>query len=178
MDRFVALLRAVNVGGRKLPMAGLRALCGDLGWSDVATYIQSGNVLFAADRAPETLETELEGAIAERFGLDVPVMVRSAGQWAALADYNPFPEAARDEPNRLLLLLAKEPPAADAADRLMERTQGGEKVRLAGEALWIHYADGVARSKLTPAAIDKACGSPATGRNYRTVVTLREMLAQ
>ena len=177
MDRVLALLRAVNVGGRKLPMAELRSLCGTLGWSEVATYIQSGNVLFAAERAPETLETELETAIAERFGLDVPVMVRSAGQWTALAADNPFPEAARDEPNRLLLLVAKEPPADDAADRLMERAQGDEKVRLAGEALWIHYADGVARSKLTPAAIDKACGSPATGRNYRTVLQLREMLA-
>lgn len=177
MDRFLALLRAVNVGGRKLPMAELRTLCGAMGWRDVATYIQSGNLVFAADAAPEALEAKLEQAIARRFSLDVPVIVRTAGRWRALAADNPFAEAASDEPNRLLLLVAKRPPLPDAADRLMERAQGGEKVRLAGEGLWIHFADGVARSKLTPAAIDKACGSPATGRNYRTVLKLREMLA-
>ena len=178
MARFVALLRAVNVGGRKLPMGALRQLCEELAWSDVATYIQSGNVVFAADAAPETLEAALERAIAERFGLDVPVMVRRAGEWAALAGGNPFAQAARDEPNRLLLLVTKKSPAADAAERLAERAQGGEKVRLVGEGLWIHFAEGVARSKLTPAAIAKACGSPATGRNFRTVLKLGEMLAQ
>ena len=177
MDRVLALLRAVNVGGRKLPMAELRTLCRELGWSDVATYIQSGNLVFAADAAPEALEAELEQAIAGRFGLGVPVIARTANQWAGLAAGNPFPAAARDEPSRLLLLVSKKPPVADAADRLMERAQGGEKVRLAGEGLWIRFAAGVARSKLTPAAIDKACGSPATGRNYRTVLKLREMLA-
>jgi uncharacterized protein (DUF1697 family) len=175
MARLIALLRALNVGGRKLPMAELRALCGELGWEDVETYIQSGNLVFAAPAKPEELEAELEKAIGERFGLEVPVIVRTATQWAACAAANPFAGAARDEPNRLQLLVSKRPPREDAVDRLMERAQGGEAVKAAGGALWFHFPDGVARSKLTPALIDKACGSPSTGRNWRTVLKLKEM---
>ncbi|HEX9946732.1 MAG TPA: DUF1697 domain-containing protein [Allosphingosinicella sp.] len=175
MARLIALLRAVNVGGRKLPMAELRALCGEIGWEDVETYIQSGNVVFAAHGGPEALERKLEGAIKGRFGLDVPVIVRTASQWADLAASNPFPKAADDEPNRLLLLVSKRPPNADAAPRLMERAQAGETVEAAGGALWFHFPEGVGTSKLTPSLIDKACGSPTTGRNWRTVLKLQEM---
>jgi uncharacterized protein (DUF1697 family) len=176
MARLIALLRAVNVGGRKLPMAGLRALCGELGWEDVETYIQSGNVVFSARGEPEKIEAELETAISEHFGLDVPVIVRTAAQWMACAESNPFEEAAHDAPNRLQLLVSKRPPRPDAAEKLMERAQAGEAVKAAGGALWFHFPEGVARSKLTPALIDKACGSPSTGRNWRTVVKLGEML--
>ncbi|HEV2818321.1 MAG TPA: DUF1697 domain-containing protein [Allosphingosinicella sp.] len=176
MGRMVALLRAVNVGGRKLPMADLRALCAELGWADVATYIQSGNLVFADDGEPAAREAELEKAIRSRFGLDVPVIVRTAAQWAKLTAANPFPKVARDEPNRLQLLVSKKPPDPDAAAKLMERARGGESVKVAGGALWFHFPEGVGISKLTPALIDKACGSPSTGRNYRTVLKLREMI--
>lgn len=175
MARLIALLRAVNVGGRKLPMAELRAVCGRLGWEDVETYIQSGNLLFRAKGGAAELEARLESAIEETFSLEVPVMVRTAGQWADCAAANPFPDAARDEPNRLQLLVSKHPPSEDAAEKLMARASAGELVKAAGGALWFHYPAGVGTSKLTPALIDKACGSPATGRNWRTVVKLKEM---
>lgn len=176
MGRMVALLRAVNVGGRKLPMADLRALCAELGWTDAATYIQSGNVVFTADGKAQAVEKQLEDAIEARFGLDVPVIVRSASEWATLAASNPFARAAREEPNRLQLLVSKRPPDDDAAGKLMERAQAGESVKAAGGALWFHFPEGVGTSRLTPAMIDKACGSPSTGRNYRTVLKLQEML--
>jgi uncharacterized protein (DUF1697 family) len=166
----------VNVGGRKLPMAVLRDLCAGLGWQDVATYIQSGNVLFEAPGKDEALEQALEAAILAESGLDVPVVVRTAGAWAKLAQGNPFEKAAREAPNRLHLLVAKRPPASDAAETLMARAQDGEQVAAVAGGLWIDFPEGVARSKLTPRLIDKACGSPATGRNYRTVIKLREML--
>jgi uncharacterized protein (DUF1697 family) len=175
MARLIALLRAVNVGGRKLPMAELRALCGELGWEKVETYIQSGNLVFSAAGKAEALEAELERAIRDRFALDVPVVVRTAAQWARYAKANPFPRAAEEAPNRLQLLVSKRPPHQDAAERLMERAQGGEAVKAAGGAMWFHFAEGVASSKLTPTLIDKACGSPSTGRNWRTVVKLKEM---
>ena len=172
----VALLRAVNVGGRKLPMAELRALCAELGWQDVATYIQSGNVVFSAKDAPERLEATLEEAIAKRFGFDSPVIVRTAAQWAGYPPGNPFPQAAEDEPNRLMLLLSKQPPAKGAEDVIQARAVAGEQVRRAGDALWFHYPEGVGTSKLTPSLIDRAVGSPGTARNHRTVMTLLEML--
>ena len=175
MARLIALLRAVNVGGRKLPMAELRSLAAELGWSDVETYIQSGNMVFTAPGRTEALEDRLEKEIRDRFGLDVPVIVRTAAQWAGYAKANPFPEAAEAEPNALQLLVSKRPPAEGAADRLMERAEAGEIVNSAGGALWFHYPKGIARSKLTPTLIDKACGSPTTSRNWRTVLKLREM---
>lgn len=172
----VALLRAVNVGGRKLPMAQLRALCAELGWQEVATYIQSGNVVFTADGTPDALEKALEDAVAKRFGFDSPVIVRSAAQWAQYLPGNPFPRAAEDEPNRLMLLLSKARPAEGAAEAIQARAVAGEQVKQAGDALWFHYPEGAGTSKLTPSLIDRAVGSPATARNYRTVATLLEML--
>jgi uncharacterized protein (DUF1697 family) len=176
MGRMVALLRAVNVGGRKLPMAELRALCADLGWGDVATYIQSGNVVFSALGKPATLEKILEEAISKGFGLDVPVIVRTAAEWAHYPPGNPFPQAARDEPNRLMLLLSKSSPAKGAEEVIQARAVAGERVKRAGDALWFHYPEGAGTSRLTPALIDRAVGSPATARNYRTVATLLDML--
>ena len=176
MGRMVALLRAVNVGGRKLPMAELRALCAELGWEEVATYIQSGNVVFTAAGKPAAIETRLETAIAERFGLEVPAIVRSAAEWARYPAGNPFIKAAKDEPNRLMLLLSKNPPAKGAEDIIQARAVAGERVKRAGDALWFHYPEGAGTSKLTPSLIDRAIGSPGTARNYNTVMKLREML--
>ena len=175
MARLIALLRAVNVGGRKLPMADLRALCGELGWEEVETYIQSGNLVFGASGKAEALEARLEKAIEERFGLDVPVIVRTASQWADLVAANPFPEVAREAPNRLQLLVSKRPPDSGAAEKLMERARAGETVKAAGGALWFHFPEGVGTSKLTPAIIDKTAGSPSTSRNWRTVLKLQEL---
>ncbi len=178
MGRMVALLRAVNVGGRKLPMAELRALCAGLGWSDVATYIQSGNLVFSAPGKPEAIEAKLEQAIEKHFGLDVPVIVRSKAEWAHYPKTNPFPKAAKDEPARLHLLLSKRPPASGAAEAIQARARAGEQVRQAGGALWFHYPSGAGTSKLTPSLIDRAIGSPGTARNYNTVLKLLEMLEE
>src|SRR4051812_11265364 len=172
----VALLRAVNVGGRKLPMADLRVLCAGLGWTEIATYIQSGNVVFTAPGKPEAIEATLEAAIEKQFGLDVPVIVRSRAEWAKYPSENPFPEAAKDEPAKLHLLLSKRPPANGAAEAIEARAKAGEQVREAGGAVWIHYPQGAGTSKLTPSLIDRAIGSPATARNFNTVLKLLEML--
>ncbi|MGQ0588355.1 MAG: DUF1697 domain-containing protein [Sphingosinicella sp.] len=177
MGRMVALLRAVNVGGRKLPMAELRELCGELGWREVATYIQSGNVVFSADGKPDALEAALEDAIREGYGYDAPVVVRAAAQWRRCAPANPFPDAARETPNYLLMLVSKRPPADGAVATIQAKAAAGEQVKRAGDAIWIYFPNGSGTSKLTPALIDKAIGSPATSRNYRTVAKLEEMLS-
>lgn len=177
MARLVALLRGINVGGtRKLPMARLREMCADLGWADVETYIQSGNVLFSsAAKAPE-LERELEGAIGAAFGFDIAVIVRNLAQWRAYEAGNPFPDEARDEPNRLMLHLSKAPPAPGAEQEIAARAAAGEQVRQADDALWIHYPAGAGTSKIGPALLDRAAGSPVTARNWRTVARIGDML--
>ena len=176
MARFVALLRAVNVGGRKLPMAELRGLCGDLGWDEVATYVQSGNVVFAASGSAAELETALEKAVEDRFGFHSEAMVRTAAQWRALIGANPFADDAKRAPGRVLLGVPKRPLAKAAAAGIAARAAAGERVEVAGGALWFHYPQGVGRSKLTPSLIDRFAGSPVTARNWGTVTALGEML--
>jgi len=172
----VALLRAVNVGGRKLPMAEFRAHIATLGWENVATYIQSGNVVFDSDMTPAEAEAVLEALISKHYGYEAPAMVRTRAQWATYPAGNPFDEAARDTPNYLLMLVAKQPINAEAAEIIQARATAGEQVRKVGETLWIHFPEGSGTSKLSPALMDKAIGSTATSRNYRTVCTLLEML--
>jgi uncharacterized protein (DUF1697 family) len=177
MPVFVALLRAINVGGkRKVPMAELRALCEDLGYDDVATYVNSGNVVFTASGTPAKVETALERAIAKEFGFHVDVSVRTAAQWSKLVAANPFTEAATATPNFVQLFVSKGKVPAKAAATIQERAKAGEQVKVAGGALWIHYPKGIGTSKLTATLIDAAVGHPSTGRNFRTVLELDRML--
>lgn len=172
----IALLRGINVSGQnKVPMAELRALCAELGWQGVETYIQSGNVVFRSEAPAERLEAELEEGIKGRFGLSIAVLVRDAAAWRGYVDANPFPDASRDEPNRVMLALSKAPPRPDAAAKLGERATAGEQLTLAGGALWAYYPAGAGASKLTPALFDRLAGSPVTARNWRTVLKLAEL---
>jgi uncharacterized protein (DUF1697 family) len=178
MTGFIGLLRGINVGGQKpVPMAGLRSLCADLGWRDVRSYIQSGNLVFHADAAPAELEATLEAAIHRRFGFPVTVLVRAAVDWARYVAGNPFPEASRVQPNLVMLALSRTPPGPGAVHVLRERAAGGERVALVDDALWIHYADGAGRSRLSPGLLDRLVGSPVTTRNWRTVLRLDELVA-
>jgi uncharacterized protein (DUF1697 family) len=176
MQRRLALLRAVNVGGRKLPMAELRALCEALGWHEVETYIQSGNVVFAAAGAAGKLEAALEKAISERFGFEAPAMIRPADEWRELLAANPFREEAEAEPSRVFVGVPKQEIEAGAAERIEAKAAAGERVREASGALWFHYPEGAGVSKLTPALIDRATGCPVTARNWRTATKLAELL--
>jgi uncharacterized protein (DUF1697 family) len=175
MTSFIALLRGINVGAKTtIPIAELRALAERIGLADVRTYIQSGNLLFRTEDL-DGLEERLEAAVAKAF-LPVPVMVRSATEWAGYAASNPFSEAAEAEPSRLMMMLSKRPPEAGAANALQERAKDGERVALAGGALWIHYPGGSGTSRLSPWLIDRLVGSSATARNWRTVLKIGEML--
>lgn len=178
MKTFIALLRGINVGGHKtVPMSQLRSLCEKLGWCDVQTYIQSGNVIFSAGGKPAVLETKLEHAIEEHFGFPVSVIVRAAVDWPAYIKSNPFFDACKNEPKLVMLCLAKTPPKPDAAKILRERAAGGERIEQVSDALWIHFAGGVARSKISPALLDRAAGSAVTARNWLTVLKLQELAA-
>lgn len=177
LPMFVALLRGINVSGHnKIPMTELRSVCVELGWGDVQTYIQSGNVVFRADAPTPILEGALEQAVERRFGLSVPVVVRAGAEWASYTRNNPFREASEREPSLVMLALAKAAPRDDTVQRLQERATNGETVAQVGDALWIHYAGGAGRSKLSPALLDRTVGSPVTTRNWRTVLNLEKLI--
>jgi uncharacterized protein (DUF1697 family) len=176
--RMLALLRGVNVGGhRKVPMAALRELASSSGLTDVATYIQSGNLVFSTTLTPATVETRLSSGIREHFGFPVDLVVRTRAQWDAAVRSCPFSAAAQARPNLLHLVVAGVKPPRGAAEALAGVCRGAEAVKLVGDVLWIDYADGVARSKLTPAVLDRLLGGPATARNWKTATQLAAMLA-
>jgi uncharacterized protein (DUF1697 family) len=179
MRTFVALMRGINVGStRKLPMADLRALSAEIGLHRPETYIQSGNLLIDADIEADEVRGLLENAIAARFSLRVDVVVRRAAQLTGYIAANPFAADAATVPKMLHLVVARDTPRPSAAAELAQKAQAGERMALTGGALWIDYGvNGVGNSKLTPHLIDKACGSPATGRNLNSVLKIAEMIA-
>lgn len=177
--QWLALLRGINVGGnKKVPMAMLRGLSEGLGWTAVQSYIQSGNLVFRAKGKPATLAAALEQAIVAEFGFEVPVVVCSAAAWTGFAAGSPFADAAAERPNLLHLALAKVQVSAAAAKGLLPYCKAGERVEVRDGALWIDFVAGVARSKLTPAVLDRMVGGTVTARNWRSVQALAALLAE
>jgi uncharacterized protein (DUF1697 family) len=177
VTRFIALLRGINIGPHnRVAMPELRSLCADLGWADVQTYVQSGNVVFAAAGAAQDLAAQLEAAIVRRLGFDLAVVVRNATSWDAYVRSNPLATAAEREPNRVMLALARAAMLENAGAAAQAYTAGGERVVQTGDALWLHFDSGVARSKLTPQRLERLAGSPVTMRNWRTVLAIDHLL--
>ncbi|HET7305996.1 MAG TPA: DUF1697 domain-containing protein [Segeticoccus sp.] len=169
--RWAAMLRGVNVGGRhRVPMAELRELAAGLGHADVATHLNSGNLLLTSDRGEDELARELEAALADRFGFDVDVVVRSGQELAEAVAANPFPEG---DPKQVQVVFLSGRVVPGAAARVAELATAAERFQLAPRHAYIDFAGGLARSRLA-AALDRALGVPATSRNVRTVAALAE----
>ena len=169
MGPFIALLRAVNVGGTdKLPMAELKAMCEALGFSAVRTYIASGNVVFHSRKSEAAIKALLEKRLEAYAGKPVGVLVRSAAEMAQVAADNPFPKAA---PNFTAAVFLDHPPPADALSGVRGRQD--EKIHLGRREIFIHYPNGMGKSKLVIAA-----AKSGTARNMNTVATLARMAAE
>jgi uncharacterized protein (DUF1697 family) len=175
---YVALLRAVNVAGHgTVSMAELRDLVGRLGFSSVRTVLQSGNVVFEADRRqPEAIERLLERGIAARLKVTSDCFVRTSREWTALVAANPFPDEARANPGRLVLMCLKAAPAAKSVAALQAAIRGPEVVRPNGRHLYLVYPEGIGRSRLTGTLIERALGARGTARNWNTVLRLAALL--
>jgi uncharacterized protein (DUF1697 family) len=175
---YVALLRAVNVAGHGIvSMATLRETVTGLGLRDVRTVLQSGNLVFGADRRPPaSVERLLEQAIETRLNVRTDCLVRTAREWEALVADNPFPDEALRSPGRLIVMCLKTPAAAPALERLKAAQRGPETLRAAGRQLYIVYPDGVGRSRLTGAIIERTLGTRGTARNWNTVLKLAALV--
>jgi uncharacterized protein (DUF1697 family) len=177
MPSFVAFLRAVNLPGKPVSMAQVRKMAEGLGFEEVRTLLQSGNLIFeAVSDDPGALEAMLEGAAKQALGLATDFMVRSGADIRALIDSNPYPDAARDDPGHLLTVFLKSAPPNGAVERLRPAIKGRETVELRGKELYAVYPDGVGRSKLTMQLIERHLGTRGTGRNWNTVLKLAEMM--
>lgn len=174
MPRFVALLRGVNVGGSgRMAMADLRTCVEGAGFEDVATHIQSGNVLVRTSmRSAEKVARALEAAVEADLGFRTAVMVRTAAQLTAALDERPFPKAA--DAALHIAFLREKPSAANAKE--LVAPEGPDEVAVVGREVYLHYPDGQGRSKLSGAYIEKRLGVPATARKRSVVEKLRDLL--
>jgi uncharacterized protein (DUF1697 family) len=179
MPAFVALLRAVNLGPHnKVSMADLKQVAHALGFSSAHTLLASGNLLFEASaRSSAGLEKQLETALAKELELKTPVVVRSAAEWRALVDANPFPTEAKKDPGHLVAMALKGEPVKGAVAELSKAIVGREKVEAGKRDLYITYPDGIGESKLTIQVIEKRIGVSGTARNWNTVLKILAKLS-
>lgn len=169
MTTYIALLRAVNVGGTgKLPMSELRDMCESIGFTHVRTYIASGNVVFSSKLAAKSVKEQLERRLETYAGKPVGVLIRTGAELSAVLDGNPFKSAA---PNRTMAIFLDAPPPADTLTSISG--QQAEEVALGTREIYVHYGNGMAKSKLKiPAA------RSGTARNMNTIATLAEWASQ
>lgn len=180
MASYVALLRAINVGGRNLiAMSELRELFAKLGLASARTLLQSGNVVFESEPKPAPeLQSLLEAATRKRFGHDVDYVIRSAREWESGIADNPFPAEAKRDPGRLIVVFMKQAPKVGDVKALVAAIRGPEVVKARGAQLYAVYPDGQGRSKLTIPLIEKTLGTRGTGRNWNTVLKLAATLRE
>jgi uncharacterized protein (DUF1697 family) len=165
-----AFLRGINVGGNKLvSMAALKAFFEDLGFTDVETLLQSGNVVFHGKSKNESqLEALMEKEAQKRLKLECDFFVRTPEDLQRVVKNNPFPKEAEKDPSHLLIVFLKTAAEQKHIDALAAAIVGPERVEGLGKETYIYYGEGMGRSRLTNAVIEKRVGR-ATARNWNTV---------
>ncbi|HEV2507411.1 MAG TPA: DUF1697 domain-containing protein [Mesorhizobium sp.] len=177
MNGFVALFSGINVGGNRIvKMAELRAFFEQLGFADVASYVQSGNMVFCSAHTDVTaLTTTLQGAFQQRWGFHSRIMVRDAAWLARLVADNPYPEIA-DDPTKLHAMVLEREPTPEEVARLAEKCTGPERFKVKGDVLYLHAPEGLGKSKFAE-ILPRTLKVPGTTRNWRSVLALAEMIA-
>lgn len=172
MATYVAFLRGVNLGpNNKISMPTLRAMAEDLGYTDVATYINSGNLIINSSKKAATIERELSKAIKSTFGRQIDVTVRTSTQLNKILAENPYPEG---NPSRVTVALLTKAPAADAKDRVAGVAKDYEPFTFSGQVVYVNYSQGIGRSKLAE-RFSAIIGVSATVRNIRTIEKVLEL---
>lgn len=175
MPTWVALLRAVNLGARnKVPMPTLRTALTEAGFTAVRTYVNSGNVVLDSPlRSPAKVGTTVHDVIAEHFGVDTPVIMRTGPQLAAVLDWNPFPDAAAERPHLVGVLHLSGEPAAAAVETLLAGDYAPARVAHRGAEVVVDWHDRTGLPTADRAV--KKLGVQATARNWRTLAALVEL---
>lgn len=176
MTRSIALLQGINVGRHKrIAMADLRALVEGLGYADVTTHLNSGNVVFTGEGGSNAeIAGSIERAISDALGLDVPVLVRSGEEMARIVAANPFPDAAADHTTLHVTFLSAEPDP-ERVEALAEIDRGDDDYRVVGAEVYLRYPNKLSGASFMPTGLGRALGVVATSRNWRTVTRLTEM---
>jgi uncharacterized protein (DUF1697 family) len=174
--RWAALLKGINIGGKKIPMAELKALIEGMGYRDVKTLLASGNVVFTSEEkdAP-VLEKKIEAAL-EKYGLKTDVILRNGAEVARAIKHNPFPDAAKDHPNHLVISFHRDAVPDGLIGKIPEIYDGPERLEANGRDLYIDFPEDIGHSKLQPAMAKLKFPKVATMRNWNTVVKLAALL--
>lgn len=173
MPRYALLLRAVNVGGTsKLPMVDLRDLLNDLGCTNVATLLASGNAVLTTNHKPAALESLVQSALTDRLHLNTTIMVRTAAEWTALIKANPLARQAARDPAKSVVMITSTAPDTAALNTYLDAYAGPEQVIAGQRCLYLHYTDGMGRSKLE--IPDKV--ATGTVRNWNTIRKIESAL--
>jgi uncharacterized protein (DUF1697 family) len=177
MPAIICMLRAVNVTGHnKIKMDALRSLCESLKLECVQTYVASGNVVFVSkEKDLDGLSKRISGAIHAKVGFQPDVILRTTAEMRRVIAKSPFAGRNAIEPAKLLVAFLAGDPGKAARDSLSKLDMRGEELHPVGSELYIYFPNGMGRSKLPWPAINKALGVPSTGRNWNTVLKLREM---
>jgi uncharacterized protein (DUF1697 family) len=171
----IALLRGINVGPHKrIAMADLRELLSSLGYSDARTLVQSGNIVLSASAPPEDLARELEREIAEKLGIETPVVVRTRAQLAAVVALDPLGDVADQHKLYQVSFLSAEPDA-EAVRKIAEVDVSPERFVHIGREIYAWHPEGIQRSRLAKLLSDKQLGVTVTARNWNTTTKLLEM---
>ncbi|MDO9223979.1 MAG: DUF1697 domain-containing protein [Caulobacter sp.] len=178
MTMRIALLRGVNVGGnKKVPMADLKAMVEALGFSEVKTLLQSGNVVFeAADRSDGELEALLEAEAEARLGLVTRFIVRGPQAWRAMIEANPMAAEAEREPSRFIVNVAREAVTPEMLAMIRATATPGERVEAGYRCVYAFFGDGIADSKAALVFGKKGLGLTSTGRNWNTVQKIAALI--
>lgn len=173
MPVYISLLRGINVGGnKKIRMADLKALYESLGFSNVQTLLQSGNVVFETDTDSAQLAGQIEAGILNTFGFESKIILRTCAQLRAVVEHNPYTAPQLAEPSKALVTFLADTPATGAIQTLMNDHQGTETLHIIGRELFVFYTDGAGRSKLTNVFIEKRLKTTGTARNWNTIQKL------
>jgi uncharacterized protein (DUF1697 family) len=175
MTTYVALLRGINLGAtNKIAMPALRAMTEELGYTGVATYINSGNLIFRTSKKAATVERALSGGIADTFGLTIDAMVRTDAQLKKVLDDNPYPDA---NPSQLTVAFLAKAPGPEAEKRVAAAAAEHEPFAFGDRCVYVNYSHGLANSKLA-AQFSSIIGVSSTVRTIRTVAKLVQMSAK
>ena len=178
MTTFVSLFRGINVGGNNsVRMDALKELHESLGLQEVQTYIQSGNVVFTSDDADGTqIQKHIEDGFAKTFGFQVKVMVRSAGEFNAMIENNPFQNQPMKESKWVVAMFLATHPVSTAQEDIQKTYTGPEELHIMGQEVYIYYPEGIGRSKLTNTLLEKKLKTTGTARNWNTILRLQKMM--
>jgi len=175
MQTVIALLRGVNVGQNLLKMERLREICTGLGFKNVRTYVQSGNVVFEAPASTSKLRATLEKKLNGESRLPITVLLRTPEELISIIARNPFLKEKGIDVSRLHVTFLSEPGTKDGIEKLGAIKAGPDRFRADGTEIYLHCPNGYGISKLSNSAIEKALGQRATTRNWNTVNKLHEM---